>query len=299
MKRFAMILILAGLLALTACGGRSLLTEERNGAVTVKTVEGEASSLEIKDVVLARGLSTGGPRVVLASDGGKARVELEGPSDLLENVKTVFSGKQLKITTDPVRIYRIPDDLTIRLYNYDFDTLHFAGACRVEADEGLGAPAGQESSGRKLEIHLSGASSLVASAVRAGSLAMDFSGASSFTADLIECGTWKQDASGGSAVTVGECRATGETRWYLSGASRLTAAGKGTDLFAVLSGASAVTAPDFEFNKATLTLSGAAILDCWVTQLLGGSITGASKVYYKGDPSLAAHTGSSSLLQKR
>ena len=292
-------LVTAGLLVLCACGSGLRQEAARNGAVAVKTVEGEVSSLEIRDIALVRGAATTGPRVVIASDGGAKRVELEGPSDLLEDVKAVFSGRQLKIHADPARCYRITEDLTIRLLNQDLGILHFAGACRVEAETGLGTPEGQELTDRKLEIKLSGASSMTVPAIRAGSLTMDFSGASSLTAAHVECDTWKQDLSGASLLTAEECRIGTNADWHLSGASRLTAAGKGRDLFAVLSGASAMSVPDLEFVKATLTLSGASTLDCWVTDVLGGSITGSSTVTYKGDPSLAAHTGSSSRLEKR
>ena len=299
MKRFYLLLMLAGLLSLCACGTGLKQEVARTGAVSVRTEEGEASSLEIRNITLTEYVGTVGPHVVIGSDGKAARVDLEGPSDLLEEIKVEFSGRQLKISGDASVCYRITEDLTVRLLNYDFETLHFAGACRVEAETILGVPSPQETAGRKLEIKMSGASSLTALTIRTGSLVMDFSGASTFTAGLIECDTWKQDVSGASTLTVSECHVTGDTTWNASGASRLTAAGQGKDLYAVLSGASVVSAPDCEFVKATLTLSGAATLDCWVTQLLGGSITGGSSVYYKGDPSLAAHTGSSSRLEKR
>ena len=67
----------------------------------------------------------------------------------------------------------------------------------------------------------------------------------------------------------------------------------------MLAGAALVDAENYEVKTATLTLSGGSTLECWVTGVLGGSITGSSAVFYKGMPTLATHTGASSTLQQK
>ncbi|MBQ6074640.1 MAG: DUF2807 domain-containing protein [Lachnospiraceae bacterium] len=303
MKRFFCIIMLAALLALAACSAVRKETAV-NGAVTVKKVEGEAASLEIKNVVLKQGLSTMGPQVLLGRDGKGSRVELEGPSDLLEEIRVEFSGKRLKVSADAAKLYVVSSPVIIRIYDMELEALALSGACDAEAEDGALA---RDKSGTELDIRLSGASALKTDRLSAGEIVMDLSGASSLTAGVLECDKWKLDLSGASSLTAPVCQVSGLADWHMSGASRLTVgenaadvpASRGGEIFVVLSGASLADASEFEVGKATLTLSGGSTLECWVTGVLGGSITGSSAVYYKGMPTLATHTGASSTLQQK
>ncbi|MBP3729421.1 MAG: DUF2807 domain-containing protein, partial [Lachnospiraceae bacterium] len=156
----------------------------------------------------------------------------------------------------------------------------------------------------RLEVVLSGASVLKADALKAGAeLKIDLSGASRLEAEHIQTGRWKLDMGGASALLAQAVNAS-EADWHIGGASQVEippreGGGIAESLFAVLTGASQVKAYGYEVKEATLTLSGSAHLECSVTELLGGSITSSSAVYYRGDPTLATSVGSSSKLEKR
>ncbi len=303
MKRFFFILMLAALLVLAAC---STVRKETavSGADGVKKVEGQATSLEIKNIALKQGLSTMGPQVLLSRDGKGSRVELEGPSDLLEEIRVEFSGKRLQISADAAKLYVVSSPVIIRVCDMELEALNLSGACEAEAGEDVLT---RDKSGTELAIRLSGASALKTDRLTAGEIVMDLSGASSLTAGVLECNKWKLDLSGASSLTAPVCMTDGLADWHVSGASRMTVGGsaedagpsKGNELFAVLAGAALVDAENYEVKTATLTLSGGSTLECWVTGVLGGSITGSSAVYYKGMPTLATHTGASSTLQQK
>lgn len=304
LKKLLLILWTILLAALCGCGGGVRQEVAKTGAVTAKTLEGDVSVLEVKEIFLKQGTSSGGPRVVMKRDGKGSRVVLEGPSDLLEEVKTDFSGRSLKIAADSRKSYTVTDPLTITLYDCTLSSLHLSGACEAEAESNVLV---RDLSGTRLEIRLAGASSLKADQLAAGEVVMDITGASALDAADMKCDKWKLDLTGASTLNVEVCTASQNADWHVSGAAHMTvgdeaadpATGGGAELFAVLAGAAQVNAAGFEVKKATLTVSGGSTLDCRVTDVLGGSITGSSTVRYIGMPTLATHVGSSSHLEKR
>jgi len=72
----------------------------------------------------------------------------------------------------------------------------------------------------------------------------------------------------------------------VSGASRVSLAGDGADLRADVSGASQIDLADFVVRNAAIEASGASQVDLFVTGRLDAEASGASRIYYLGDPSL-------------
>ncbi|MBO4872665.1 MAG: DUF2807 domain-containing protein [Lachnospiraceae bacterium] len=281
------------LLAPAGCsiGGRKEVAV--SGAVKTKTVEGSAVSLTVEDITVRIGSSTGGPKVELISDGGKARVEVEAPESLLDAVVVKFSGSSLRVTAAQDGLYVTSEPVKIRLYNYSFEKLTFSGACEVTDGTGLGG------AGKDLTVKLSGASSLKTERLTAAKLAADLSGASRLTAGKMELDSLNLDVSGASVFSCRDCTVKTKCEWHMAGASTLELAGTGNDLFAVINGASAVKAFDFEQKTCTLTVSGASTVECRMTETLGGSILHGSSVYYKGDPQTLVEVSSSAKLEKK
>lgn len=319
-KTMVIILGFALLLLLSACGASSQKEVSMGGQTENMRLEGSATRIEVKDIHLKVKGQEQGPEVVFAFDGKGPRVELKGPRELLPEIKTEFSGGRLSIQAAGGKRYAVEEGLTITFYDQPYEKLErlsLAGACeaRSELETGLGSyytfyndgpasPQGLAQGNSRLEVVLSGASILKVDALKAGAeLKMELSGASRLEAEHIQAGRWKLDMSGASALLARTVDAE-EADWHIGGASQMEipprdGAGTAASLFAVLTGASRVKAYGYPVQKATLTLSGSALLECSVTELLGGSITNDSTVYYRGNPALATHVGSSSHLEKK
>ena len=284
--------VLLLVLALSACSFGSRKDAAVNGEVKKKTVEGEASSLTVENIHLKTGGRSYGPKVELLSDGGTRRVEVQAQESLLDAIVIKFSGGSLRIVAAQDADYLTGEPVVLRLYNYSFQKMSFSGACEVSADT-VG------SREKDLEIILSGASSFRIGTLSAKKLTTDVSGAGALTADEMTMEHFKLDLSGASALSCGACTVSTKCDWHVSGASHMTLAGTGKELFAVVAGASTVKSFDFVQESCVITVSGASTLECHMTQSLGGSVLHASAVYYKGDPETAVEVGSSAVLQKK
>lgn len=86
--------------------------------------------------------------------------------------------------------------------------------------------------------------------------------------------------------------------FFISGASTLRAVGLGDEMSANLSGASYLQAFDFPVREATLKLSGASISRITASNQLNVTASGASHVYYHGNPTLNAEISGASKVQK-
>ena len=283
MRKIIVILAFALLLLLTACGASSLKEESKGGGEGVLRIEGSATRIEVKDIHLQVKGQDKGPELVFAYDGKGARAELKGPQELLPEIKLEFSDQRLSIQAAGGKRYAVEEGLTITLYDQPYEKLErlsLSGACeaRSQLETGLGS---------YYTFYNDGPASPQGLARR----------------EHIQAGRWKLDMSGASALLAQAVDAE-EADWHIGGASQAEipprdGAGTAASLFAVLTGASQVKAYGYPVQKATLTLSGGALLECSVTEVLGGSITNGSTVYYRGNPTLATHVGSSSHMEKR
>jgi hypothetical protein len=82
----------------------------------------------------------------------------------------------------------------------------------------------------------------------------------------------------------------------LSGASRLTAIGKGDALNAKISGASELYAYQYMAGVVDADASGASKINVSVSQALKATATGASLIYYKGSPSVTSSASGASTV---
>ena len=287
------ILIVAAVLSLCLAGCslnfRTQKEVSATGAAKTRTESGQAESVLIENILLKKN----NPLVEIKSDGGAPRAEIEAPGEILDSIKVSFSGSSLKIRGDSGLLFVTDTPVVIRLLNFSLTSADFRGACRVTAEETLGFP------DRKLTVKLSGASSLNAPSIRASDTVLDVSGASAFAAESLETGKLKIDLTGAGTMKLSSCRVTGECDWHISGASTLEAEGEGTSLFLVLAGASHLKTDAFALRSAIVTVSCASRMECQVSESLGGSISGASTVSYRGDAATQTSVTGTSKLEKR
>ncbi|MBU0473420.1 MAG: DUF2807 domain-containing protein [Bacteroidetes bacterium] len=79
---------------------------------------------------------------------------------------------------------------------------------------------------------------------------------------------------------------TGDVIFKISGASRATLSGRGENISANVSGASSLQLFNFSIINANLNISGASSSTLNISGLLNANISGASSLYYSGNPTM-------------
>jgi len=135
------------------------------------------------------------------------------------------------------------------------------------------------SSAQDLAIELSGASSLDMLGMTAGNVDFKISGASKLTGSIM---------------------AGGDAEFNLSGASSVNLSGLADDLDAGVSGASRLDLENFSVNNASIGFSGASSGTVNMEGTLDANLSGASHLYYIGEPTLGViDTSGASNINKK
>jgi len=134
------------------------------------------------------------------------------------------------------------------------------------------------------KLGFSGATSgLVSGFSSAPVLDVELSGASSLDMSNMATGDADFKLSGASNLT-GKITADGDARFNVSGASSVVLSGSADDLDADVSGASSLDLEDFPVGNASVGLSGASNGTVNLDGTLNADISGASHLYYIGEP---------------
>jgi hypothetical protein len=128
---------------------------------------------------------------------------------------------------------------------------------------------------------------------------LELSGASSLNINDMTAGNLRVNISGASSVT-GSILADGDARFDISGASSVSLSGSADDLDADASGASHLGLDNFPVNNTSVELSGASGGTINLGGTLNADLSGASHLYYIGEPTLGDldTSGSSSISKK-
>jgi hypothetical protein len=128
------------------------------------------------------------------------------------------------------------------------------------------------------DIELSGASRLNISSVKIGNAVIEISGASHVTGNLIMA----------------------DGNFNVSGASIIELDGTGNNITADISGASSGKLDNFTLVQAKMTVSGASNATINVSSKIDANVSGASRLYYIGNPTLGSVdvTGASTFSKK-
>ena len=116
-------------------------------------------------------------------------------------------------------------------------------------------------------------------------LVLDISGASSLDMVDVSAGDIEINLSGASTVT-GGITASGDAQLDISGASTIELEGAANDLLTIVSGASRLELSDFPVHNANVNLSGASQATINLDGILDADLSGASHLYYIGEPTL-------------
>lgn len=114
---------------------------------------------------------------------------------------------------------------------------------------------------------------------------LELSGASSLNMADMTAGNIRFDLSGASSLN-GSITASGKAELDLSGASSVTLSGSAEDIDINASGASHLEMENFPVNDVDANLSGASSATINLDSTLNADLSGASHLYYIGEPTL-------------
>lgn len=92
---------------------------------------------------------------------------------------------------------------------------------------------------------------------------------------------------------------TGDVQFVIDGTSSLNLSGSGNNMLADIYGASNINLSGFHVNNVTIFMSSASNATIKLDGILNASLSGASKLVYKGNPSLGtiSTSGSSTISE--
>jgi hypothetical protein len=205
--------------------------------------------------------------VVTITQGASCSMEVKADDNILDYVIVEENGNNLDVSLNPF---------------YNYNNITFIVNITVPDLE---------------EVSLSGASTGYLDACSlSNDLTIDLSGASSLEAAAVECLVLTADLSGASSLT--GAFETSNTFIDSSGASDVELRGSTVTLSAEGSGASSLYLSEYESVSTEVELSGASYGEIYCTGVLELWLSGASTLYYSGNPVLGTVdiSGASSLI---
>lgn len=297
MKKIIVIFSLFIVMILAGCNSIRYKIVEGTGEIKEREYALEDSQkLEIKNITIKNDNSMTGATVEIINSTER-KVVVETRESLLSKIKCKISFNTLKVYGVKNEAY-VCEGIEIKIYGYTFKEIALASATQAIVDEEC---VGSE----KVELDLSGASSLSVPNLQSQSLNLDLSGAS--TLEIGNCsvsGKMNVDLSGASKIVLAETSASkvvmdlsGASTLIiekltadladieLSGASRLSIINGGLvkDSELQCSGASMAMLHPMNCERVELSLSGASNATLTFSDSLEGSISGGSSLTYHGD----------------
>ncbi|MBN2075225.1 MAG: DUF2807 domain-containing protein [Dehalococcoidales bacterium] len=187
-------------------------------------------------------------------------VVISADEDLFDYIEVSQIGSKLKIILSPRHIFT---DFTL-------------GKRVLKAEISMASLHGLE---------ISGASKGTVTGFRSASpLRLDVSGATTLKLSNIVAGDTNIDVSGASKLS-GNLTA-GKADFTISGASSMELSGVANDMEIEVSGASRASLEKFRVGNVDVTLSGASEATVYVNKMLDIEVSGASRLYFVGNPTL-------------
>lgn len=187
-------------------------------------------------------------------------VEISADEDLFDYIEVTQTGSKLKIYLSPRHIFT---DFTLgnrvlraKISMASLHELEISGASK-------GTVTGFQSAS-PLKLNVSGATTLKLTNITAGDTECEVSGASKLTGNLT----------------------AGRADFNVSGASSMELSGVTNDMEIEVSGASRADLEKFQAGNVDVALSGASQATVYVNEVLDIEVSGASRLYFVGNPTL-------------
>ena len=148
------------------------------------------------------------------------------------------------------------------------------------------------------KLSLSGASTAEVSGFRSSDrLELELSGASSLNIDDLKAGDTAFEVSSGSSVS-GSIEIS-DGRFNTSGNSNINLEGYASDIFIEASEASNTNLSNLSVSNATVNISGASVVTINASGSINGDVSSASRLIYIGNPALTIETSGDSTLDRK
>lgn len=230
--------------------------------------------IEKKEFTDFTSVDVGGPFAVEIIQSNSFNITISADGNYLDYIAVSKEGETLKIYLNPHHPFT---DFTVKVRT-------FKAKITMPALHGL---------------HLSGATKGTVTGFKSSDdFSLDVSGASSLNMNEIEVGNARFEISGASKVT-GSIKAS-DVKFEVTGASKVELKGSTNNIVLNASGASNLNLVDFPLNNANVNLSGASEATTNVKEKLDVILSGASKLYFIGNPTMGniSISGASTIKHK-
>ncbi len=251
-----------------------------------------AQTRETRSVDTFTKLSFRVPGKLYLKQGSVQKVELEGPKDVLSEIRTEVSGGKLVIGKEGRWMewkWRDSDKITVYVTMKDVDAISVSGSGDLLGE-------GKFTTG-DLDLNVSGSGSLQIEATANGNIEADVSG--SGNVDLKgSCNNFDSDVSGSGNVELA-ITVRNQADFGVSGSGKIEASGSANEVKTHISGSGKVLAANLEADKCDIRISGSGDVEINVKTALDATISGSGSVTYKGNPSsVNSHSSGSGKVRK-
>lgn len=232
------------------------------------------------------------PGKLYLKQGSPEKVELEGPADVLKEIKTEVSGGKLSIGKESRWMnwnWSDRDKIIAYVTVKDIEAISVSGSGDLIGQ-------GKFTSG-DMKLNVSGSGSLEIEVAANGNMEADVSG----SGDVIlkgSCNNFDSDISGSGKVSL-SIAIRDRADFGVSGSGKIQAEGTVREVKTRISGSGKVLASNLEADKCEVNISGSGDVEINVKTDLDAHISGSGSVSYKGNPShVNSHSSGSGHVRK-
>lgn len=242
------------------------------------TLSGWAQKRETRDVPTFTRINFRTPGKVLLRQGSPQKVEIEGPAEMLEEIKTIVDGNQLNIGPEKDgwnwSSWKSTDRVTVYITVREIDGLSVSGSGELIAETKITTS--------NLRLAVSGSGSLKVD-IDAADVTANVSGSGDIEIKG-KCKSLESDISGSGEV-IFDATVADATYFRISGSGKVNGSGTASSMKARISGSGRVNARDLKVDTCDVTISGSGGVEIHVNKSLDANISGSGSVYYSGNPS--------------
>ena len=249
----------------------------------------DADRFEVKNVsARVNNISSFGPMIKFHKSDTK-KIVMSFQESMANEIRVTYEDGKMLISSNLITVYFTDYEINIDIYGYEFKEVTANSAATLIFEEGT-------VSKDKLDIYLSGASSIEIANLKIDKINFEVGGASWIYLPKIEANDMKVILSGASNLLIDKLTSN-KLVFEGSGASSFDVTGEAEELDLKLSGGSKIKSYDFVIDEVKLNIEGGSEVECTVTSSVSGKAKGGSKITCKGRPAFDVETSGGSTVK--
>lgn len=250
-----------------------------------------AQNREVRNVENFTKITFGFPGKLYLKQGSPQKVELEGDSDVLQEVETEVDGGRLRIGKEGKWFdWNTNDDrITVYITVPDIEGVSVSGSGNIIGQTKIRT--------NDIDLSVSGSGSMSLDVEARGDVDANVSG----SGDMDLKGhfeSFESDVSGSGKVTL-DATIDNTADFGISGSGKIEASGTADIVKTRISGSGKVLAANLETNSCDVRISGSGDVEINVKNELDANISGSGSVSYKGSPKrINSHASGSGKVRK-